>query len=63
MKTKILKRILALIIASSAVIGTSGFSSAVKRRPQKNTQSQSSIESDDYDGTSNDEEEKEGYSI
>ena len=65
MKTKILKRIFAAIIASSAVIGTSGFSSAVKRRPPKNNQSQSSIESDDYDGTSNDEgeEDEEGYSM
>ena len=62
MKTKILKRILAAIIAFSAVIGTSGLSSAVKRRPPKNKQSQSSIESDDYDGTSSDEDE-EGYSV
>ena len=51
MKTKILKRILAAIIAFSAVIGTSGLSSACKRGPPKNKQSQLRIESDAYDCT------------
>ena len=65
MKTKFLKRILAAIIASSAVLGTSGFSSATKYMPPKNKKSQSSIESDGYDGTSSEEEEEEeeGYSM
>ena len=68
MKTKILKRILAAIIAFSAVIGTSGLSSAVKRMPRKNKQSQSGKKSGYDSGTSSveseeSEESEEGYSV
>ena len=71
MKTKILKRILAAIIAFSAVIGTSGLSSAGKRMPRKNEQSQSGKKSGHDSDTSSveseegeeGEESEEGYSM